>query len=38
VRWIIIEEKHLTQINLGFEKKTLQQVKTNVDMDLIVSH
>ncbi len=34
VRWIVIEKEQLTKINLGSEKN-LQQVKINVDIELV---
>jgi hypothetical protein len=35
--WIVIEEEHLTKINLG-SKENLQQVKINVDLKTIVNY
>jgi hypothetical protein len=34
-RWIVIEKEQLTNINLGSEKKNLQQVKISVDIKLV---
>jgi hypothetical protein len=35
--WTIIEKEQLTKINLSFEKN-LQQVKINVDLELLASY
>jgi hypothetical protein len=35
--WIVIDEKKLTKINLGF-KENLQHVKFSVDLEPVVSH